>query len=76
MKGRRLDCNKMLKRPRRELKSSSAFPIQVTEKKYNEPLFDIQCRTDVPESTDKIYLITAVSTHSQQLKDYKYCCLC
>jgi len=59
-----------------ELKSSSASPIQVTEKKYNEPLFDIQCRTDVPEFTDEIYLSTVVSSHNQQLKDYKYCCLC
>jgi len=33
-------------------------------------------RTDVPESNDEIYFSTAVSSHSQQLKDYKYYCLC
>jgi len=33
-------------------------------------------QTDVPESNDEIYFSTAVSSHSQQLKDYKYYCLC
>ena len=33
-------------------------------------------QTDVPEPNDEIYLSTAVSSHSQQLKVYKYYCLC
>jgi len=43
MKGRRLDCNKMLKRPR----LVRASRIRVTEKKYNEPLFDVHRLTGI-----------------------------